>query len=160
MKLHKGKKLSSEAAIPVSYRLQFYTVVAAIAAAIIQPLFIVTSTGVVSGGAHFDYLLPALWSSTLFPLIVFIIAFATSRKYPVAIGRWFVAVIKTFIVMAAFSILQATWHALIVTLYNPVSYHGGVPPSWVTSNVSYYGATALALAAMLLFIYWQSKKKK
>jgi hypothetical protein len=82
MATRKPKKITTEAAIPVSYRLQFYTVVAGISAAVIQTLFYVILSGFPSfGNVSHRYMFHVLAVTSLFPLVVFLISYYSSARY-------------------------------------------------------------------------------
>jgi hypothetical protein len=162
MKATRGKK-SSEAAVPVSYRLQFWTVVAAFSVIAVQDLFFLVNPNFQNGfNVNIRYLLPVFLSTTLFPLLVFLACYFTSNKYAVKISRWFIAVIKSFIVISVYGLLQSVWSFVIQLLY--FSSHNydtkGLPPYWVRGNWFMYAAMVAVLAALFGFMYVQSKRKK
>lgn len=157
----KSKKSSAEAAIPVSYRLQFWTVAVAVSSWVLQLIFWVPTFNFSSPGAfNATYMLPIALSVSLFPLVIFVIAYFTSRRYSVAIGRWFIAVVKTSILIAVWGILHSIWQLIAAVYMDQTSgAHTGPPPAWVMSNIPQYATMAIALVGMLGYIYLFAKKK-
>jgi hypothetical protein len=157
---HKTKRHSAEAAVPVSYRLQFYSVVVAFSAVAFQAVLFVMNSGIRTlGTANFRVALPYFFITIGFPLVVFLIAFASSRRYAVPINRWFIAVLKALIAVITFSVLQNIWQWISISLYNPSKHLSQMPPAWFTSNAPLYVSMFLVIAGMLFVIYRQKQGK-
>ena len=151
----KGKR----AAVPISYRLQLAAVVAFLLTIVTQAAFMLPSLMFVPNGS-IGGALPMILIYNLLPIIIFTIVFITSSKYPQKLSRWFVAVIKTGIVLAVYGFLQSVRSLASMLAYNPGGMPSGPPPTWVTSMAFDYGLVAVSLAGVLAVIYLQSKKKK
>jgi hypothetical protein len=161
MATRKPKKITTEAAIPVSYRLQFYTVVAGISAAVIQTLFYVILSGFPSfGNVSHRYMFHVLAVTSLFPLVVFLISYYSSARYTVPIGRWFIATIKTFIVMSVFGVLESLWQWLTISLYDPKHAFSGPPPAWLSGDAHTWVFIVAALAGLAYYAYRNSEQRK
>jgi hypothetical protein len=158
MATRKSKKSSVELAVPVSYRLQFYTVFIAFGVAVLQSLmFITTSWSQSFSNNRFGNMFPFLVSSIIFPLVVFLIAYATSRKYPAPISRWFIAVLKAVLVVMAYTVIQLVWQWITISYYRSSKGSGnGVPPAWITSSWSVYVSMLVVVAGM---VYVASRQK-
>lgn len=153
---------ASKAAVLVSYRLQLYTVAAAFAVMIAQTLMFIFTFGLYrSGPSNFSYLLPLVVGTSVFPAVVFVAAYLTSGRYPAAMSRWFIAVLKTLIVLVLYGLLQSVWQLFISAhMYQPGGDYQGPPPNWVTSNIPNYAFMILSLLAMFLYIYVQHFRKR
>ena len=151
-------KKEFEESAPVSYRLQFYSVVVGFAAIIIQTLFYSMEGGWQQvHGINLRYLIPVFLSETLFPLVLFLVTFYTTKRTAVPINRWFVAMVKTFLALTIFAMLQTMVNIISLRLYTPWGYHGAAP-SWITNNSVVYLSMGLVLVGMGALI-WRSRRK-
>jgi hypothetical protein len=150
----KNSKSSFMSATPVSYRLQFATVAVAFSAVAVQLWFFIPMFTNSGGSPNSSYFWSAATQSLFFPLAVFAIAYLATHSYTAPIGRWFIATIKSFIVIAGSGILMSLWtnitSSYMITDQNSL---GSMPPWWITSNLPFYVIMALSLAGMLLYTY-------
>jgi hypothetical protein len=161
MAVRNSKRSSFAVAVPVSYRLQFYTVFVAFSAAVMQALmFIAMDTDLINfNRGRISLALPYLTSSIIFPLLIFIIAFLTSRRYPAAINRWFIAVLKSILAILAFATVQTVWQWVSISYYRVSQNSNGIPPAWITGPWSVYASMVIVITGMLLVVYRQKQVK-
>ncbi|MDB5181929.1 MAG: hypothetical protein JWP13_692, partial [Candidatus Saccharibacteria bacterium] len=134
MRKHMKSSGLSKSAVPVSYNLQLATIVAASAATLLQFSFILPLIGRIPfANESFAHVLSFIGYNSL-PIVVFLLAYFSSSRYPNRLNRWFIAVVKSVVVISLFGFLQGI-RSMATTLYyrfnQPVS---GPPPSWMTTG--------------------------
>lgn len=151
MAVKKSEKKIPTQAVPVSQRMQFYTVALAVISVIVPNiLYVVEGLAHSYGGFSISNYLPLFGMQLIFPIIVFAVAFMLSRGYATVLGRLFISVIKSMLALITFSVINTVWTMMTSFLYNSSSYHGSRPPAWMTSPAWTIGLMLVPIIGMVL----------